>query len=146
MLLSKEIAHGVIAYAISLGADFCELFIEKSSIQNISFNSKKIKDISSGIDSGIGVRSIYGEMALYAYSNSSKKEDLLDMVKKLAAQFSTKNNGAIKTFNFTPLSYKEIKYLPKKDVLLPQKIEIFKKLDELVRTKRRTSFCHKSCN
>lgn len=135
MLLQREVAHDVIAYAISLGADFCELFIEKTSVQNITYNSKKIKDISSGIDSGIGVRLIYGEMALYAYSNSSKKEDLLDMVKKLAAQFSSKHTGVMKNFNFTPLSYKEIKYLPKKDVLLPQKIEIFKKLDGLVRGK-----------
>ena len=64
MLLQKEIAHDVIAYAISLGADFCELFIEKTSIQRIAFNSKQVKDISSGIDSGIGVRLIYGEFAL----------------------------------------------------------------------------------
>ena len=90
MLLQKEIAHDVIAYAISLGADFCELFIEKTSIQRIAYNSKQVKDISSGIDSGIGVRLIYGEFALYAFSNSYKKEDLLEMVKKLASQFSLK--------------------------------------------------------
>ena len=135
MLLQKEIAHDVIAYAVSLGADFCELFIEKTSVQRIVYNSKKIKDISSGIDSGVGVRLIYGELALYAFSNSNKKEDLLAMVKKLAAQFSSKHTGVLKTFNFTPLSYKEIKYLPKKDVLLPQKIETFKKLDEITRAK-----------
>jgi TldD protein len=70
MLLQKETAHDVIAYAVSLGADFCELFIEKTSLQSILFTSKKIKDISSGIDSGVGVRLIYGDLALYAYSNS----------------------------------------------------------------------------
>lgn len=135
MLLSKEIAQEVIAYGIGLGADFCELFIEKTSVQTIVYSSKKIKDITSGIDSGIGVRLIYGELALYAYSNSNKKEDLLDMVKKLAAQFGAKHSGILKTFNFTPLQYKEISYHPQKDVALPEKIEILKKLDLLTRIK-----------
>ncbi|MBY0413864.1 MAG: TldD/PmbA family protein [Bdellovibrionales bacterium] len=136
MLIQKETAHDVIAYAISLGADFCELFIEKTSVQNISFSSKKIKDISSGIDSGIGLRLIYGEMALYAYSNSTKKEDLLDMVKKLTAQFKNKNRSdSLKTFNFTPLEYKVITAVPSKDATLTQKIEAITKLDNLVRSK-----------
>lgn len=134
MLLQKEIAHDVIAYAISLGADFCELFIEKTSVQNIVYNSKKIKDISSGIDSGIGVRLIYGQMALYAFSNSTKKEDLLDMVKKLATQFTHKVNAlAPTTFNFNKLQYKEVKAVPNRDALLPEKIEALKKLDQLTR-------------
>jgi TldD protein len=134
MLLQKEIAHDVIAYGISLGADFCELFIEKTSIQRISFNSKKVKDISSGIDSGVGVRLIYGELALYAFSNSTKKEDLLDMVKKLAAQFKSKRSDlAIKNFNFTPLQYNSIHTIANKDMLLSEKIESLKKLDDLTR-------------
>lgn len=134
MLLQKEIAHDVIAYAISLGADFCELFIEKTSVQNIIYNSQKIKDISSGIDSGIGVRLIYGQMALYAFSNSTKKEDLLDMVKKLASQFAQKVNPlAPTTLNFNKLQYKEVRAIPNTDALLPEKIEALKKLDQLTR-------------
>ncbi|MBC7428587.1 MAG: TldD/PmbA family protein [Bacteriovorax sp.] len=134
MLLQKETAHEVIAYAVSLGADFCELFIEKTSVQSILYTSKKIKDISSGIDSGIGVRLIYGDLALYAYSNSNKKEDLLDMVKKLASQFSTKaSHKSLTALNFTPLQYKAISALPNKDVLLTEKIEALKKLDTLTR-------------
>ncbi len=135
MLLQKEIASDVIAYAISLGADFCELFIEKTTIQNITYKSKEVKDITSGIDSGIGVRMIYGELALYAYSNSNKKEDLLDMVKKLAAQFKTKKMNATRVFNFTPIQYKQIGALPLRDVILPEKIELLKRFDLLARQK-----------
>jgi TldD protein len=136
MLLQKEIAIDVIAYAISLGADFCELFIEKTSLQSIYFNSKKIKDITSGIDSGIGVRLIYGELALYAFSNSTKKDDLLDMVKKLASQFSSKGFHKKNNFplNFSTLNYKAISALPNRDVLLSEKIEALKKLDILTRS------------
>ena len=134
MLLQKEIAHDVIAYAISLGADFCELFIEKTSLQLIVYNSQKIKDINSGIDSGIGVRLIYGHLALYAFSNSTKKEDLMDMVKKLATQFTHKANPLAPThFNFSKLQYKEVKSIPNTDALLPEKIEALKKLDVMTR-------------
>ncbi len=132
MLLSKETAHDVIAYAVSLGADFCELFVEKTSIQSIFYTSQKIKDISSGIDSGIGVRLIYGDLALYAYSNSNKKDDLLSMVKKLTAQFSSKQKS-LPSLNFTPVNYKNISALPNRDVLLSEKIESLKKLDMLTR-------------
>lgn len=135
MLLNKEVANDVIAYAISLGADFCELFIEKTSIQSIVYNSKSIKDIASGVDSGVGLRLIYGDLALYAYSNSSKREDLLDMVKKLSANYRSKQAAALKVFNFSPISYNEIKYLPNRDVNLKDKIEVFKKLDEKTRSK-----------
>ena len=134
MLLQKEIAHDVIAYAISLGADFCELFIEKTSNQLIVYNSFKIKDITSGIDSGIGVRLIYGHLSLYAFSNSTKREDLLDMVKKLATQFTHKPNPVNQThFNFSKIQYKEIKSIPNTDASLPEKIEALKKLDLLTR-------------
>ncbi len=136
MLLEKEIAHEVIAYAVSLGADFCELFIEKTSIQRIFYNSKQVKDISSGIDSGIGVRLLFGELALYAFSNSSKKEDLLDMVKKLSSQFQYKTSNILpQNFNFTPMQYQQISLVPKKDVLLNEKIESLKKIDLLTRKK-----------
>jgi TldD protein len=133
MLLQQEIADEVIGYAISLGADFCELFIEKTNLQNIKYLSKSVKDITSGIDSGIGIRLIYGELALYAYSNSFLKDDLLDMVKKLSAQFQAKTSLKVQTTHFTNLNYKEIKYLPKKDLTLVHKIDILKKLDLLTR-------------
>jgi TldD protein len=98
------------------------------------FTSKKIKDISSGIDSGVGVRLIYGDLALYAYSNSNKRDDLLDMVKKLASQFSNKSSHkSLVGLNFTQLQYKVISALPNKDVLLTEKIEALKKLDTLTR-------------
>ncbi len=87
MLLQKEIAHDVIVYAISLGADYCELFIEKTINQFIVYNSLKIKDITSGIGSDIGVLLIYGHLVLSAFSNSIKK-DLMDRVNKLGTQFT----------------------------------------------------------
>lgn len=133
MLLNKEIAHEVISYAISLGADFCELFVERTNLQNIIYNSKTVKDISSGVDSGIGLRLIYGELALYAYSNSYKKDDLLDMVKKLSAQFKVHQSKKLQTFNFSPIEYKLVSSIAKKDVALPEKIEVLKKLDRLTR-------------
>lgn len=135
MLLSKDLAQEVIAYGISLGADFCELFIEKTNVQSISYQSKKIKDITSGVDSGIGVRLIFGHMALYAYSNSYKKEDLLDMVKKLAAQLKVKNQLAVhKNFNFSPLEYDVIKAVDnQKEIGLSDKILKLEKLDALTR-------------
>lgn len=136
MLLAKEVAHEVIAYGISLGADFCDLFVEKTSLHHIDFKSSNVKDITSGIDSGVGVRLIFGNMALYAYSNSFKKEDLLDMTKKLSAQLKVVNPKTLsQSFNFTPVNYKIISSIKNKDVALNDKVARMHKLDQLIRSK-----------
>ena len=86
-MLDKSVANDVIYEAISLGADFCDLFIEKSQIETISLNSSKIKDLKTGIDFGVGVRLIYGRKALYGYTNSPKKEDLIKLTRTLAQNY-----------------------------------------------------------
>ena len=57
-MLDKDIANDIIFEALSLGADFCDIFVEKSKIETLSMNSSKVKDVKSGIDFGIGIRLI----------------------------------------------------------------------------------------
>ena len=109
-MLQKEIANEVIFEALSLGADFCDLFIEKNQLQNISMNSSKIKDIKTGVDFGIGVRLIYGDKALYGYTNSSEKIDLINLTRKLAEQYKSKVNIE-NTLKFNTKIPKEIAFL-----------------------------------
>ena len=92
LVLDKKIANDIIHEALANGADFCDIFVEKTTNQNITFKSSTVQDIQSGIDFGIGVRLIYGEQALYAYTNSSKKEDLIKMTKTLAAHYKKAAN------------------------------------------------------
>ena len=56
-------------------------------------NSSKVKDIRTGVDFGIGVRLIYGDKALYGYTNSIQKEDLINLTRTLAQQYKKETNA-----------------------------------------------------
>lgn len=134
-MLEKNTANDVIHEAISLGADFCDIFVERTPSQVISYNSSKVKAINSGIDFGIGIRLIYGDQALYAYTNSKNKEDLIDLTRKLAAYYKKEATKQVPTLDFSKaVQYKDIAAIPDREVSLEHKISVMKKMDELTRS------------
>lgn len=132
-MLDKSTAQDIIFEAISLGADFCDVFIDKNIVESVSFNSSKVKDIRSGVDFGIGVRLIYGEKALYGYTNSAEKSELINLTRTLAAQYSAKKQE-VETVNFNTKEFKQIATLKNSGATLAQKIELMKGLDLKIRS------------
>ncbi|MEC8623605.1 MAG: TldD/PmbA family protein [Bdellovibrionota bacterium] len=103
-MLDKTTAQDVLFEAISLGADFCDIFVERHQSKNIQVLSSKVHEIKSGIDFGIGVRLIYGTKVLYGYTNSIEKEELIRITRLLAA--SEKRNAVQETtvLNFSKIN------------------------------------------
>jgi TldD protein len=135
-VLDKNIANDIIFEALSLGADFCDIFVEKTNIQNFSYISSKVKNIQSGTDFGIGVRLIFGTVGLYGYTNSNTKEDLITLTRKLAASYKKENNRQIQNYKFeNALQYKDIKAFGAGNFSFDYKIEKIKELDKLTRAK-----------
>ena len=132
VMLDQKIANDIIFEALSQGADFCDVFVDRNIIETISVNSSKVKDIRSGVDFGIGVRLIYGDKALYGYTNSKNREELLAMTKKLANQYKNEKNN-ISQIAFKTKSFPEIKALPNLDIKLDEKINDLLGLDKKVR-------------
>jgi TldD protein len=133
-VLDKKIASDVIHEALSLGADFCDVFVDKNQVQFVEFNSSKVKNIESGTDFGIGVRLIYGDKGLYAYTNSTQHADLINLVRVLAEQYKKSPGGSVPTLDFSKeLNYKAIGAVADKDIALAEKIQKLKHLDELTR-------------
>ena len=58
-MLGIQVANSVIDYALSLGADFAELFVEQNHVNTISTLSTEVQAVRSGIDVGIGIRLVY---------------------------------------------------------------------------------------
>jgi TldD protein len=92
-VITKEIAFSVIDHALSKGASFCDLFVEKLRRSNIQLLDSKVESIYSGIEFGIGVRLLFGTKVLYGYSNSAQKEDLLNIVELLCERDQTASSG-----------------------------------------------------
>ena len=59
-MLGIQAANSVIDYALSLGVDFAELFVEQNHVNTVSTLSSEVQAVRSGIDFGIGIRLVYG--------------------------------------------------------------------------------------
>ena len=85
-MLQNQIAQSVIDHGISLGADFAELFVEKSQTNTVSTLSNQVQSVESGIDFGIGLRLVYGTKVLYGYTNRPEESELKRIMSELAAK------------------------------------------------------------
>lgn len=130
-MLEQSTAQDVIFEALSLGADFCDIFVDKQSIESISMNSSKVKDIRSGVDFGIGVRLIYGDQALYGYTNSTNRDELIKLTRLLAER--NKKETQTEAISFQTKKFKEIKAIGGKKIPLKDKIQFLSTLDLKVR-------------
>ena len=75
-MCNPAMAHSVIDYAISLGADFAELFVELHLSASIKTLNNQVDSVQSGIDFGIGLRMVYGNKVLYGYTNKADGDEL----------------------------------------------------------------------
>ena len=84
-MLQVTKAEDVIDHGLSLGADFAELFVERSLTNAISTLSNQVQSVESGIDFGIGVRLVFGSKVLYGYTNKTEADELKRIMGELAA-------------------------------------------------------------
>ncbi len=55
-MISKSILNAVLAKALSTGADFAEVFAERTLSKNISMIDSKVSEITDSLLSGVGIR------------------------------------------------------------------------------------------
>lgn len=137
-LLPAHIAQDVINEALSLGADFADLFIERTQTEGIVFKNSKAEDINSGTISGVGIRLIHGKDSLYGYTNSVDREELLRITRLLAARIGKKGSHELSQ-NFETLNYPIIPSLADKEVDAKYRVSFLQKIDQSLRTDKLVS-------
>jgi len=85
-MLDTKVSQSVIDHALSLGADFAELYVERNQVNNVNTLSSQVQSVQSGIDFGIGIRMIYGTKVLYGYTNKTDDGELKRIATELAAR------------------------------------------------------------
>ena len=99
-MLEEKSASQVIDHAVSLGADFVDLFVERNQVGSVSTLSAKVQSVESGIDFGIGVRLVFGTKVLYGYTNKTEPEELMRIASELAAKDLRDPMISIKPFDY----------------------------------------------
>lgn len=83
-MLSKNILSSVLARCLITGGDFAEIFEEDTIDTSIGILNGKVENSISGRTHGIGIRIFKGLKSVYAYTNNTSLNALLDTAQKAA--------------------------------------------------------------
>jgi len=83
-MLSRVLIEEVLEKALSTGGDFSEIFLEDTIKNTIKMIDGKIDNSVSGRDFGVGIRIFKGFNSVYAYTNDTSRESLLETAYKAA--------------------------------------------------------------
>ena len=103
-MLNSQTAESVIDHALSLGADFAELFVEKNETNVVSTLSDEVQSVESGINFGLGLRMVYGTKVLYGYTNKTDQDELRRIASVLASKDLRDPVSSLKSFDFNQIS------------------------------------------
>ena len=87
-MFTKEKLEKYLERCLKTGADYAELFIEKSNNTNYSYIDSKVDDISSVYDYGMGIRIALGNDIVYGAINKLEDEVILNKIDELTKYFN----------------------------------------------------------
>jgi TldD protein len=114
------------------GADYSDIFIEDRQITFLYLEDGKIEKVVSGMDSGIGMRTVLEGNSAYAYSNDFSETTLQDIAASVSGNSIRESSP---TFNFTKAIARRdfrIERHPA-DVPMNEKIELLRITDAAAR-------------
>lgn len=125
-MLDKRVIENVLSAALSRGGDFAEIFVEDKINSSIKLIGGQVENNISGRDYGVGIRILDKFNSIYAYTNDSNEENLIEVARKAAMALNSSKIDL--TLNFTRLktnNYNPILRLPSK-ILKSDKIDLLR--------------------
>lgn len=130
MEFSQETLSGILKKALSRGGDYADIFIEETVKTGITYDSGKVKTITSGIVAGAGLRVITGTDFVYMYAGDVDERKLLKLADDISAVADSGKTGVISSL--VPYEYSSIvpvSVFPD-TVALPKKVEIVERANQ----------------
>ena len=123
MEFSQELLTGILEKALSRGGDYADVYIEETVKSGISYDSGKVKNITSGIVAGAGLRIITGTDFIYMYAADVDERKLRKLADDISAAAAAGKSGVVKTL--VPYEYRSI--LPIS--ILPETVDLSAKVE-----------------
>lgn len=83
-MIDSHIVEKVLKVPLGYGADFVELYVERSKRRTMKTINRDVKEATSGIELGAGLRLFYGTDVVYAYTNDLSESALIELAETLA--------------------------------------------------------------
>ncbi|HEX4383608.1 MAG TPA: TldD/PmbA family protein [Myxococcales bacterium] len=132
-LLPLPLVEKLIAAAMSRGAEFAEVYVERSSSTNVTLDEGQIKTAQAGSVTGVGVRAIRGAQVGYAHSDDLDEPTLLRTAQTAALIADGNNETAPVNLARKPLpTYYQVR-TPLSEVGIAGKIALLKEADAAAR-------------
>lgn len=93
--IPEELLAKIIRKALSTGGDYADIFVGHERPMTIQLEDDKIEKIVSGVDSGVGVRVIFGDKSAYAYSNDFSEDSLINIARAVSSAVKEKRERDI---------------------------------------------------
>ena len=94
-MLSELTIQRILSAALQFSGDFAEVYIESTKSNSLSAINRRIENVSSGIDFGVGIRVMDGVRSVYVYANSTDETVLIQMAKDASASLQASARGTI---------------------------------------------------
>ncbi|MFC1559832.1 TldD/PmbA family protein [Candidatus Margulisiibacteriota bacterium] len=133
-MLSQEELEKILKISLSGGGDFADIFIEEVASTSITCEDNKLEKITSGTDTGVGIRVLAGNETFYGCSPNRSFRYLSETARKVASEIG----GTAKDIKFelkpslSPLRF-EIKRKPN-DVSIEEKVDIVATANKVARS------------
>ena len=84
-MIEKRLLEEILAIAVSTGADFAEVYSERTRNGSIRLLDGAIESIGDNVVSGVGVRAFLGTKTVYASTSDKSRESLIRCARSVAA-------------------------------------------------------------
>ncbi len=111
--------------------EFSDIFAEHTHVSSIVYEENRLEKVISGIDSGVGIRTIYNKHTAYGYTNDLSRQSLLELARvvgKTAGEGGSEANINLEK-KHVELGF-EVKELPG-DVSIERKVDVVKRANEV---------------
>ncbi len=133
MMYSEDFLQNIIKTALMRGGEYCDVFIEERDDTVLSLDNGKVKNISTGITAGVGIRVIYGTNSVYTYSSNPDEKLINDLAHQTAKAVNLKKKGNLGEFTKqVARNIIQVKIIPE-TINLSQKVELLNRANNAAR-------------
>lgn len=126
-MLNIQTIEAVLSAALATGGDFAEIFVEDRTNNNIIMLGGRVESAIAGRDYGAGIRIYKGFNSIYAYTNKTDRDSLVQTAKEAAAALE----GSQGDMNISLVKTQvENRHIIQTD---PDKVEKFRKVELMKR-------------
>ena len=105
-------ARRLLSAAMSKGGDYADIFCEHTVSNELSLRDGEVNSVRSNIDFGIGIRVLSGDRTGYAFSESTRMEDLMRAASTAAEIARDSSSKVILPEDCTPVDFYDHYPLP----------------------------------